>query len=164
MFEFEYNDEIAVETKIERRLIGEGDAHFLVKSAENCISKAGNPQLKVVLTVSSDGITNTVWEYFPATKKFADKLKGFLNGIGKIDLYNQGGRLDENKLIGCEGACFIKHETSSDPQYGTQPKVKFYYDKSSPSKAHHVEQALNHQKSESDKDWEDIDGMDEIPF
>jgi hypothetical protein len=145
------------------RIISEGKNHFVVISAENCISKAGNDQLKVVLKCTDEfGITNNIYEYFPALAKFKDKLKGFLAGCGMQHLYSASGMLDESLLVGCTGTLHVKHETQE--KYGLQARVKFYYEKNEPSKPHHVQNAMAaNQPPKAGDDWDNFDD-DEIPF
>ncbi len=158
MFEFEF-DGSEDDSKKLIKLVGEGKAYFIVTSAENCISKAGNQQLKVALRVTDDyGTTNVIFVYFPAIAAFKKKLIGFLSACGKSELYQSSGRFDEQDLIGCSGACNIVHKDNGS--YGMKAEVKFFYEKNEKSAPHHVNQAKANGFVASELD----DDLGDLPF
>jgi hypothetical protein len=163
MFEYEYDATPTENSQRQnQRIIAEGKTHFVVISTENCTSKAGNKQMKVTLKATDTfGVTNTMFQYFPALKQFKDKLIGFLAGCGMQHLYHESGKLDESLLVGCSGTMEVKHKQTE--QYGLQAEVKFYYAKNEPSKPNTQNATPSNQPPMVEDDWNNF-ADDDIPF
>lgn len=103
-------------------LLPEGVYDFQVKSAEDCVSKKGNPMIKLGLTIwDKEGRERQVTDYLMAAMMF--KLKHFCDAVGLEEKYKAGSfaALD---CLNKSGKCKLKIEESD----GYQPKnsVKDY--------------------------------------
>lgn len=92
-----------------------GTADFQVKAAEEAVSKAGNPMIKVTLEVQDkNGTSGTMFDYLLAA--YPIKIKFFCEAIGEKDMYESANLVPE-KLINRKGKCDLKKDLSSDKGY-----------------------------------------------
>ena len=96
------------------RIIPEGEGEFKINDVEPVMSRAGKPQLKIKMTLRSQGQSTSYVLYITNAQAF--RIKALCDAIGKPHLYSKAG-LDFVQLVGCEGCCVIETEKSDDPQY-----------------------------------------------
>lgn len=100
-----------------------GDIFFKVLEAEECVSKAGNNQIKLTLEVrDSNETVGRIFDYLVSTQQW--KIKLFLNSINHPELWEQG-KITPPMLRGQKGQAKIKIETHE--KYGDQAKVEVYH-------------------------------------
>lgn len=97
-----------------------GDYRVRIKEAEEKISRAGNPMLKITLEVS--GSSSLLWYYIvfdsSNTSMTNQKLGTFWNAFGI-----QQGNLDEKTYAGKVGGVRVKIE--NDSQYGERAVIHY---------------------------------------
>lgn len=133
------------------RILAEGEASFVVKSAEECKSKAsGLNQLKLSLLVTDrTGEKSLLWEYLPGTENMAWKIRKFLRAIGCGNFYNSKGILEPIFLINKSGNCILKTQPSENPEYGPKTIIDKYLEK----------EGFEHESKN-----QQVDEDDDVPF
>jgi hypothetical protein len=101
-------------------LLPTGEYDVKVIDADDGLSKAGNPQIKLKLKVSGDGQSVTVFDYLGATSK---KLRNFCQNMGLEEKY-KSGEVTDIDCLNKTGRASVKIERSDT--YGEQNKIAFY--------------------------------------
>lgn len=111
-----------------------GEATFKITSAITGMSKAGNDMMTVTFAVTdSNGKNCYIDDYLVATKGFeagmkrlATKIRNIANAINKPELYAPGAQLRPGDLIGYNGKCIVK--TQSSDLYPDKSVISKYID------------------------------------
>lgn len=126
------------------KLCPEGDFQFEVVKATEKTSKSGNEMIEIVLKVwANDGEEYMVYDYL--MDKVAYKIKHFCEATNLSDKYNKGIVTDQD----CEyktGMVRIKHQKDNRDTSIMRHTVKDYL------------------LSKGDKESDEFDGGDDIPF
>lgn len=93
-------------------LLQPGTYDFQVKTAENAVSKKGNPMIKMNVTVwGHDGREHFIYDYL--MEAMAYKLRHFCEAVDLMDKY-QEGQFDATDCVGKSGKCKIKIEEAGE--------------------------------------------------
>lgn len=106
-------------------LLPDGDYDFLVKAAEDTVSKkSGAPMIKLTLSIwDTNNYERTVFDYImPAIMR---KLKHFADAIGIEDLYEAGG-YSANDCVNKSGKCKIITDMKEGSTFDPSNVVKDY--------------------------------------
>lgn len=114
---------LAVEDTPTNYLLSAGTYPVQVLDAEEGVSKAGNPQIKLKLRVQGDGQSITVFDYLGATSK---KLRNFCQNMQLLEKYKQG-EISDLDCANKRGYAEVKIEKNET--YGDQNKIAFYVSK-----------------------------------
>lgn len=101
-------------------LLPEGNYEVRVEDAQEGVSKAGNPQIKLKLKVIGEHKTITVFDYLGSTSK---KLRNFCQNMDLLDKYMNGEITDDDC---CYKTGYAKVKVERNAQYGDQNKIAFY--------------------------------------
>lgn len=104
-------------------LLPDGDYDYEVSAAEDCVSQAGNDQIKLELTVFDGESRHKVWDYLVASDKAAWKIRQFAASCGMLERY-ECGELEAGNCEGRSGRVSIWTQESKG--YAPQNKVKAY--------------------------------------
>jgi hypothetical protein len=103
----------------------EGEADFVISSAQESISKSGNEMIKIGVKVwDKNGEEGVVLDYLVGTVAF--KIKQICESIGKPEWYSAELDLTPEMLEGMGGKCILKIEKSTNPEYSDSTKIKSY--------------------------------------
>lgn len=100
-------------------LLPEGEYDFVVKDAQDTLSKAGNEMIKLKLCVSDNRI---IFDYL--LEAMSHKLKHFAQAVGLDDKYNAGG-FEAADCIDRRGRCLIVKEEGIG-NFGPKNSVRDY--------------------------------------
>lgn len=102
-----------------------GFAKFVVKKAEEKISKKGSPMIELQLSVTdSMGINRAAFDYLVNLKSMIWKIKHFCEQTGLIKEFEKE-TLEDFMCEGKCGICIVEIEKSE--QYNDKIKIKDYY-------------------------------------
>ena len=108
---------VITEEEMTPKMLEVGNAHFLVREADETFSKSGNPMVKLTLHVTdkkkNEGI---VFDYLVGTENMAFKIKHFWESLGNPDQYATGDS-PVDLMIAKTGTCRLKLDKSTDPKY-----------------------------------------------
>lgn len=157
MFTPKTNEEI----EAEKALLQPGEYKFVVESADERISKNGNPMIKLKLKVkSSEGVTYTLFDYLLTSDKMIWKLKHFCEAAGLENKYNEGAIRDSD-CVGREGE--IKTEIEESEGFPPKSSVVDYLINEKNESAIEKNKKLNEEASK-EKPFSSEDFDDDIPF
>lgn len=102
-------------------LMAPGFYSFVVKDAENCVSKTGNDMIKLTLSVQdANGFKHTLFDYLlQKGKQMEFKLRHFCEHTGLMDKYNAGELLAAD-CVDKAGVCEIVLQPGADKYDGTK--------------------------------------------
>jgi hypothetical protein len=108
------------------RLFEKGTYRFKVMEAQECKSKAGNPQMRLKLQLKHDkffGKTNLVNCYLLTDNpNFEFLLRHFCHSVGLISQYEKG-ELTDSMCAGKEGMVKVGIESDEEGKYPDKNKV-----------------------------------------
>jgi hypothetical protein len=121
--------EIEEEKKARMQLMDPGPADFVVKTAEDTLSKTDSTEMIEMQVEVTDAHGNTKIIKDWLTPKMMEKMRNFCYGTGVSSLYDQG-ILTAEHCDGLSGRCLIAVEKgSADPKGGKYPdknKIRDY--------------------------------------
>ena len=122
MFGFDYVPEDKLSAY---NVIDEGEGWFKIVEVSQKVSNNNNNMLVLGLALSNDkGQKTLATEYI--TAKAAYKLHDICHAIGKPELYNERGQVNEKLLEGHKGNCIISTDMPSDPKYKPKSVVSMW--------------------------------------
>lgn len=145
----------------EKPMLAEGGADFEIKTAEEKVSKNGNPMIECKIQVwDKNGASGVIFDYIVSNLSF--KIKSVCDSIGHPEWYAPNVDLEAQALVGQTGKCFLKLERSQDVQYPPRMKISYYIEaQEETTKVAHNLEKRDDRPSASSKD----DGFDDdIPF
>ena len=109
----------------EANLLDKGEYDFVVMSAEETQSKAGNDMIALKISVMDEEERgHTVFDYLVSTDAMSYKLRHFAASIGLLADY-EGGNLPAEKMEGRAGRCTIVVTPARDG-YAAKNSVQDY--------------------------------------
>lgn len=91
-------------------LLKPGTCSFVIRKAEECRSKSGNPQMKLEIDgTDTEGKTASLFDYIFYSEAAKWKIVSFCKAIGLEEKLEEGN-LEPRDLIGKKGQFIVSHE------------------------------------------------------
>ena len=109
------------EPEIQGEIFNAGDYQYTIIKAEDCISKANNEQLHLVLKIEKGNKKVFIHDYILA--KYTYKIKCFLESCGMKDIYTKG-IIEPDLLLNLEG--WARIGVKEDSVHGDKNVIEQY--------------------------------------
>lgn len=105
-------------------LLEKGNYEFIVKECNEKISRAGNPQLEVILLIVHDKVEHLIYDYL-SEEFMVFKLKHFIETLLGSNVYQEGS-FNPKDSIGKKGMAKIMVREDKDGKFPTKNSIADY--------------------------------------